>query len=70
MKLVLKFLLLLIHYVVVAVIVYYIGDLMTKDVSGVGVAPNALMLLCLIISVISHTKQFILSLKQTKKVNL
>jgi len=43
---------------------------MTKDVSGVGVAPNALMLLCLIISVISHTKQFILSLKQTKKVNL
>ena len=67
MKLALKFLLLLIHYVVVAVIVYYIGDLMTKDVSGVGVAPNALVLLLLIISVISHTKQFIFSLKNQIK---
>jgi hypothetical protein len=63
MKQVLKFLLLLIHYVIVAVIVYYIGDLMTKDVSGIGVAPNALVLLLLIISIISHTKQFILSFK-------
>ena len=63
MKQALKFLLLLVHYVVVAVIVYYIGDLMTKDVSGVGVGPNTLVLLLLIISVISHTKQFILSFK-------
>ena len=63
MKLALKFLLLLIHYVVVAIIVYYIGDLMTKDVSGVGVGPNALVLLLLVISVISHTKEFIFSFK-------
>lgn len=63
MKQALKFLLLLIHYVVVAVICYYIGDLMTKDVSGVGVAPNALVLLGLIVSVIMHTKQFIFSFK-------
>lgn len=63
MKLALKFLLLLVHYVVVAVIVYYVGDLMTKDTSGVGVGPNALVLLLLIISVIQHTKQFILSFK-------
>jgi len=63
MKLALKFLLLLVHYIVVAVICYYIGDLMSKDTSGVGIAPNALMLLLLIISIISHTKQFILSFK-------
>ena len=63
MKQALKFLLLLIHYVVVAVIVYYLGDLMSKDTSGVGVGPNALVLLLLIISVIQHTKQFILSFK-------
>lgn len=63
MKQALRFLLLLVHYVVVAVIVYYVGDLMTKDTSGVGVGPNALVLLLLIISVIQHTKQFILSFK-------
>ena len=63
MKLALKFLLLLVHYVVVAVICYYIGDLMTKDTSGVGIAPNAIFLLLLIVSIISHTKQFILSFK-------
>lgn len=63
MKQALKFLLLLIHYVVVAVMCYYIGDLMTKDTSGVGIAPNAVFLICLIISLITHTKNFILSFK-------
>lgn len=63
MKQALRFILLLVHYVVVAVIVYYVGDLITKDTSGVGVGPNALVLLLLIISVIQHTKQFILSFK-------
>lgn len=63
MKQALRFILLLIHYVVVTVIVYYLGDLMSKDTSGVGVGPNALVLLLLIISVIQHTKQFILSFK-------
>lgn len=63
MKLALKFLLLLVHYVVVAVMCYYIGDLMSKDTSGVGIGPNALVLLFLIISIISHTTQFILSFK-------
>ena len=63
MKLALQFLLLLIHYVIVAVICYYIGDLMSKDVSGVGILPNAIALIFLIISIISHTQQFILSFK-------
>ncbi len=63
MKLALKFLLLLVHYVVVAVMCYYIGDLMSKDTSGVGIAPNALILTGLIVSIIMHTKQFILSFK-------
>jgi len=63
MKLALKFLLLLVHYIVVAVICYYIGDLMSKDTSGVGILPNAIFLIFLIISVISHTKHFILSFK-------
>jgi hypothetical protein len=63
MKLALKFLLLLVHYVVVAVTCYYIGDLMSKDTSGAGIAPNAVFLICLIISIISHTSQFILSFK-------
>jgi len=63
MKLALKFLLLLIHYVIVSVMCYYVGDLMSKDTTGVGVVPNALILTGLIVSIIMHTKQFILSFK-------
>ena len=63
MKQALRFLLLLLHYAVVAVICYYIGDLMSKDTSGMGILPNTIFLLGLIISTIMHTKQFILSFK-------
>jgi len=63
MKQALKFILLLVHYVVVAVTTYYIGDIMSRDTTGVGILPNGIVLLALIVSLISHTKQFILSLK-------
>jgi hypothetical protein len=66
MKYALKFLLLLLHYAIVAIVCYYIGDLMSKDTSGIGIVPNAIFLLCLIISIITHTKNFILSFKNQK----
>ena len=66
MKLALKFLLLLLHYAIVAIVCYYIGDLMSKDISGIGIAPNLLFLIFLIISIITHTKNFILSFKNQK----
>lgn len=67
MKLAFRFLLLLLHYVVVAIICYYIGDLMSKDTTGIGILPNAIFLTLLMISIILHTKQFILSLKNQIK---
>ena len=70
MKLALKFLLLLLHYIVVAVICYYIGDMMSKDVSGKGILPNAIVLIGLIITIIEHTKRFILTFFKNKKTQL
>ena len=59
MQTALRFILLLLHLAVVAIIVYYLGGIMSRDTSGVGIAPNIIVLIALIISVISHIKQFI-----------
>lgn len=63
----LRFILLLLHLAVVAIIVYYLGDIMSRDASGVGIVPNIIVLIALIITVIQHTKQFIIHFKNTIK---
>lgn len=63
----LRFILLLLHLAVVAIIVYYVGDIMSTNIHMARVLANTIVLVGLIYSVIMHTKQFIIHFKNTKK---
>ena len=62
-----RFILLLIHVAISAISVYYIGDLMSQQLDMFSVLALGLLLSLIMISIINHTKNFLLFIKNKTK---
>jgi uncharacterized membrane-anchored protein len=67
MKLALNFILLLIHYVVSALLCAYIGDYISQPLNIGLVLLGGLSFSLIMVSLIKHTSQFILRIKNNKQ---
>jgi hypothetical protein len=64
MKMALKTILLLLHFIIVCIAMYYLGDFMSQPINILLILGCGLIYSGLMISIIAHTYQFILSLKK------
>ena len=68
MKLVLKFILLLIHFGIVSLLTYYLGEQISKPMDISLVLSVLIAYVIIIMGVIAHVKNFILSFKNQTKL--
>lgn len=67
MNLALRFILLVTHFILVGIMVYYIGDLMSQSLNILLVLGMWIAVVALIVTIIKHCLEFIIHFKNTIK---